>query len=433
MAVIRLRKAPPRGPTRGCRSGRGRPSRGEPVLRRRAQPRVRKQERIRCGVEGSGCTQHARPRRARTGPLQNVDHRPRDRHPVPVVHVGRLRPGREPLQDRAVERDRRVLAPHGVVRVLDEGDRTGAAGEVGRVRAGDCHDGGLDRDRGEVQLRLPGELLGRDDRLDEELRRREQHQGVRAGRLQPRHLRDDVRGRQLVGLRGDDPRPLAGERARQAARHVLAELGVLVEDADLRARPRANEIAADDRALALVARQEADRPRVARRASAEGLGAVAGEQVRHPLRVQVVADREVVGGADRVEDREHAVLLDEAPCLLDGLRGVVCVVVEAVLDLPAVHAAARVDVVEVRPGARADAAERGCFAGERHRSADQDRRLRDARLCHARRAGRGARGERDDRDGEQAPHPEIGVASSGIRTLPRVTRSRAVDGNGRSR
>ncbi len=294
----------------------------------------------------------ARPREALPRATQRVDHRPGDRHPVPVVDVGRLRARREPLQDRAIQGDRGILAPHGIARVLHERDRSRAPGQPGRIGSRDRHDRRLDRHGREVELRLPGELLRGDDRLDHELRRGEEHQRVGPGRLQACDLGDDVGGRQLVGLGGDDLRPPAGERAREATRHVLAELRVLEQHRDLRPRPAGGDVAPQHRALAPVARQEADRPRVPRRRAAEGLRAVAGEELRDLLGVQVVADREVVRGAHRVEDREDPVLLDEAPRQLDGLGRVVGVVVVAVLDLPAVDAALRVDVVEVRLRAR---------------------------------------------------------------------------------
>ena len=96
----------------------------------------------------------------------------------------------------------------------------------------------------------------------------------------------------------------------------------------MRARGRAcTSVSPVDVSLAAVAHQEAHRPRVAREAAADRLRAVAREELRHLLRVQVVADREVVGGADAREDREDLVLLDEPPRQLHGLRGVVGVVV----------------------------------------------------------------------------------------------------------
>ena len=222
---------------------------------------------------------------------------------------------------------------------------------------------------------------------------------------------------------GNDLRALAGDRPRQPAGHVLAELGVLVEHGDPRLRVALDDLPPVDRALAAVALEEAHRPRVALRRTADRLGTVACEQLRDLPRVQVVADREVVGGADRVEDGEHAVLLDELPGQLHRLRRVVAVVVEAVDDLPPVDAARGVDVVEVRLRTGADRAERGGLTGQRDGAADQHRRRGDTRLgarscaggrCRDRRQRQ--RGERDD----ETVH-ETGFASAGIDAVTRVT------------
>ncbi len=208
------------------------------------------------------------------------------------------------------------------------------------------------------------------------------------GRLQLRQLRGDVGCRVLVRLRRDDRRALPGDRPREAARHVLAELRVLEEDGDPRLRASLDEIAAVDAALAAVALEEANRPRVLRRRRAERLGAVCGEDLGDLLRVEVVANGEVVRRPDGVEDRRDPVLLDELAGELNGLRRVVRVVVVAVLDLAAVDAAAGVDPVEVRLRAGCDRAEGGCLAGERDRSSDQDGRGGDARV-----GGRSAAGD----------------------------------------
>jgi hypothetical protein len=64
------------------------------------------------------------------------------------------------------------------------------------------------------------------------------------------------------------------------------------------------------RALAAVAHEEAHRPWVAYEVAADRLRAVGGEDLRDLLRVQVVADGEVVRGADASEHGEDPVLLD---------------------------------------------------------------------------------------------------------------------------
>src|SRR5439155_6652343 len=130
--------------------------------------------------------------------------------------------------------------------------------------------------------------------------------------------------------------------------------------------------------------------------------------------VQVVADRDVVVGADRVEDREHVVLLDQLPGQHHRLRRVVRVVEVDVLDLPAVHAAVSVDVLEVRVSTAPDGAEERGRAGDRHRAADRDRGGRDAGTA----AGEHQCGE----PGERGPHRLTGFVSvcSAITAVPRL-------------
>ena len=73
--------------------------------------------------------------------------------------------------------------------------------------------------------------------------------------------------------------------------------------------------------------------------------------MRHACPVQVRPDREVLGRAHAVEDREHLVLLDEPAGGLERAAGVVAVVQVRVLDRSPPDAAARVHVLEVRLGA----------------------------------------------------------------------------------
>jgi hypothetical protein len=113
------------------------------------------------------------------------------------------------------------------------------------------------------------------------------------------------------------------------------------------------------------------------------------EQLRHLDLVQVVADREVRLGSERVEDGEDLVLLDEPADRLHHLSGVVGVVDDAVVDRPLRHAAAGVGELEVRLSASGDRGVRGGRAGERRRPADDDGRRADAGI--RRRAGEGDR------------------------------------------
>jgi hypothetical protein len=156
--------------------------------------------------------------------------------------------------------------------------------------------------------------------------------------------------------------------------------------------------------------------------------------LRHLLGVQVVAHCEVGGGADGIEDGEDLVLLDEAPGELDGLGGVVGVVVIAVLDLAAVYAPSGVHVVEVRLRAGANGSERSCLSRERDRASEQDRRLCHARIGRRSRACGGYESERGEgRDGGARDHFVTGVRNPGSFSVAVPTRARAVAGIGRSR
>jgi hypothetical protein len=121
-----------------------------------------------------------------------------------------------------------------------------------------------------------------------------------------------------------------------------------------------------------------DRPRVLAVVPPERRAAGRGEELRHVFRVQVRADRLVLLGAQRVEDREDVLVLDEHTCLADGLGRDVPVVEVLVVDLALVHAAARVDVLEVGVRALGEPRRKALRdAGQGRRAADVDRRRRD--------------------------------------------------------
>ena len=142
--------------------------------------------------------------------------------------------------------------------------------------------------------------------------------------------------------------------------------------------------------------------------------------------------RERLLGADLVEHQEDLVLLDEAPGLLDGLRRVVGVVEVAVVDLPAVHAAVVVHVLEV--GRRAVGNDRvgGLRPAERDGAADQDRARRDARV--AVRRGAGDAGERERDEGERRRASRDRLLEEGELGVGRTDRSSSASrSSGRSR
>src|SRR5205823_5589204 len=95
-------------------------------------------------------------------------------------------------------------------------------------------------------------------------------------------------------------------------------------------------------------------------------------------------------GAERVEDREDVLVLDEVARGADGLRRDVLVVDVLVVDLALVHAAARVHVLEVGVGALGDRAEALRDSGQGRGPADVDRRRSDPRI-----GGRAAEGDGD--------------------------------------
>ena len=99
----------------------------------------------------------------------------------------------------------------------------------------------------------------------------------------------------------------------------------------------------------------AHRPWVLAALRLERARARAGEDVRDAHLVQIGANGDRVLRADRVEDREDAVLLDEPAGLVDGASDVESVVDVLVADLPE-DASAVVDVAEVGVGAGRDRA-----------------------------------------------------------------------------
>ena len=154
-----------------------------------------------------------------------------------------------------------------------------------------------------------------------------------------------------------------------------------------------------------------------------------GEELRHLLRVQVVAHREVLLRPEAVEDREDLVLLDELAGRLHRLCRVVRVVDDRVDDLPAVHPTARVDVLEVRVRAARHRGVRRRSARQRRGRAEEDRRRGHARV--GRRAGRAGQGgghaggecqnERRQRERDSPGHRavllEVGIAADRSRAL----------------
>src|SRR5262249_29157289 len=119
--------------------------------------------------------------------------------------------------------------------------------------------------------------------------------------------------------------------------------------------------------------------------------------------------------------------------LVERARRVVAVVAPEVLDLPAVDAAVRVHVLEVRVRGGTDRAESRGLAAERDRAAAQELGRRCARWLRRAAAPRGDGEQGDEADEERAPHREIGFRSTGRTSCADPSETFAPAGIGGSR
>jgi hypothetical protein len=94
--------------------------------------------------------------------------------------------------------------------------------------------------------------------------------------------------------------------------------------------------------------------------------------LRHLLGVQVLLDRRIRRGAERIEDQQDFVALDQLACLFHRLRRAVGVVIRDEIDLAAVDAALGVDLLEVGLFGLADHAIGGSRSAVGHDVADLD-------------------------------------------------------------
>ena len=123
-------------------------------------------------------------------------------------------------------------------------------------------------------------------------------------------------------------------------------------------------------------------------------GAGGDEQLRHLHGVHVFLDRRVGRGAERREDQEHLVALDQLARLLHRLRRAVGVVIGDEVDLAAVDAAIVVDHAEIGAHRLADDAVGRGRPAVRHDVADLDLGVGDAGVVFLLRgSGRGGCGE----------------------------------------
>jgi hypothetical protein len=191
--------------------------------------------------------------------------------------------------------------------------------------------------------RMPVDLGDFADRLRGEFGQGDVEQCVGAGRLQSDDLRIDGRVGHLVRRLSNDHRfRLVAERSLQRVEVVLAVIVVLVQHRDLRIRLlRQNEFCKTP-GLADKAQIAADRPWVMLRV-AKARGAGEQKHLRHLALVEVALHRGVGRRAERAEDAEDLVPLDETTGLLDGFGWAVAVIERDELDFATVDPAGVVD------------------------------------------------------------------------------------------
>ena len=341
---------------------------------------------------------HVLPRHDRSGLLQDVDHRVRDRDAVDVESVVGLA-GRAAGDDRLVKLHALVVRPLRIGRVLEVADARHVL-QRGAGGLGQAHVDLRVGDRVEVDGRLPMEERDRDQRLDGESGGREDEQRVSARGLQLRELRGRIGGRHVVALLGHDHRGVRAKTVGQPFQIVLPVVVVLVEDADFRAGVVLQDVLRVDVRLALVRGLPAKRPRVGAEILVEGCGAGGDEQLGNLLAVQVIAHGDLVLRAEAAEHGEDLVVLDELLGQGHRLRGVVRVVEDLEVDLAAVDSALAVHVGEVGELSVADGAVRrggprlrDCVAQQDRVAGDPDVGLRS----RGRRAATGGQGDEEDR------------------------------------
>ena len=198
-----------------------------------------------------------------------------------------------------------------------------------------------------------------------------QHDHLGSGRLQRRHLigQGAGQGRRVVRLLRHDRR--RRDLHAETLHHVLAELVVLVEVADLLPGEVGLYVGAEDLAVHRVRRLPAEAVGVL--GVAPAIAARLNEELRHLLLVQEGLDGSLGRGPEGSHVGEDVVLQDELPGQRGRVGRVVGVVEVGVLDLPPVHAAVRVDPVEDRVHGRGDLVVARCGRpGQGHRGPDGD-------------------------------------------------------------
>src|SRR6185312_13253975 len=195
--------------------------------------------------------------------------------------------------------------------------------------------------------RLPLDLIDLLDRLRGEFRGGDVEEYVGARSLQLDDVIVDGGFGDLVAfLRHDHRGGLGAEAVLEALDVVFAVIVVLVEDGDLGVRLLLQEVLGIDMRLTLVVGLPAHGPGEVLRVVPLG-GAGGDEELRYLLGIHVFVDRRIRRRAERVEDQQHLVALDQLAGLLDRLRWRVGVVIGDEIDLSAVDPTRRVDLVEI--------------------------------------------------------------------------------------
>ena len=160
-------------------------------------------------------------------------------------------------------------------------------------------------------------------------------------------MRVDGRLGYLVSVLGyDHRRGLVAEPILETFEIVLSVIVVLVEDGDPGVRLFLQDILRVDPCLALIVGLPAHGPREVLRIIPFGRTG-RDEQLRHLLGVHVLLDGSVGWRAERVEDQEHLIALDQLARLLDRFRRTVGVVIGDEVDLAAIDSAFGIDFAEV--------------------------------------------------------------------------------------
>src|SRR6266852_3378973 len=238
-----------------------------------------------------------------------------------------------------------VILPLRIGRILQIGGRDDGL----RILKTDRLHHGADRGTDVVKKvqRLPANLVHLLDRLRREFRRGDIEEHIGVQRLQLDDVRIDGRLRDLEAFLDDDHRGgLGAETILQAFDIVLTVIVVLVEYGDLGVGHFLQNVLRINPGFALVVGLPAHGPWKILGVIPLG-GAGGDEQLRHLLGIHVLLDGRVRRRAQRVEDEQNLVALDQLARLLDRLRRAVAIVVADEVDLAAVDAAFGVDLLEV--------------------------------------------------------------------------------------